>query len=282
MRGGYAKIYHSILTDTKILKLSLADVGALTLLITWASREESDGNFVPDDAALTIRQRAFRKSVERLQEVGIVSLAGGQAVISTSSAGRQMVITNYLKYNTPKTVIEEKRALDRERKQAQADSVSARKVLGPKTENKDQRTKNKDLKGKPTKAPKGATTRCPEDFKPRPQDASRARDAGIDVDELIQELIDWSKAEPRKGRKADWDATFRTWARRRAKEIREKASLEDRKDKRYQGNSNNLTEQDRQYMARKEKEAQEREAEREQNERWRKESAERRRERGEE
>ena len=243
----YAKIYHRILTDPKTAGLSLAELGAYTVAITWCSREETDGRFTYAELSSGCRFRALRRSLERLVTVGLLSCDGPYYVVNT-----------YLKYQTSKASIQEKRATARDKKAAQRSSGPLGTAQVPNTKLKVQSPKGETPK--PPRAKSGKTV-CPEDFQPRPQDAEKARAAGVNVETLVAEMVDWSASDKTKNRKSDWHAVFRQWSRKRVAEHKQRTQLEERKDARYGVKAE--TEHDRQYSENQRKVLAERKAQEE-------------------
>lgn len=70
-------------------------------------------------------------------------------------------------------------------------------------------------------------TPCPADWQPRDEDRQYAVGLGLDPDRLRDTMVDWSREDPMRNRKASWDATYRNWARREGeRRATEKARLE--------------------------------------------------------
>lgn len=59
----------------------------------------------------------------------------------------------------------------------------------------------------------------PEDWVPGRDHIDLARELGLNLDAEAAEMRDWAKSNP-KAFKADWDATFRNWLRKSAKDRR--------------------------------------------------------------
>ena len=69
--------------------------------------------------------------------------------------------------------------------------------------------------GAPTRASHGS--RLPADWRPSPEGVQLATDLAIDLEAVLATFRDYWLAEPgQKGRKADWEATWRNWCRRHA------------------------------------------------------------------
>ena len=69
-------------------------------------------------------------------------------------------------------------------------------------------------------------TRLPDDWEPSPDliDWTRRECPEIDIRETLDGFRDyWKSAPGAKGRKADWDATWRNWARKNASDARQRA-----------------------------------------------------------
>ncbi len=70
-------------------------------------------------------------------------------------------------------------------------------------------------------------TPCPADWQPRDSDRAYVASLGVDPDRLAARMIDWSQEDPIRNRKANWDATFRNWARSNSeRQATEQARLE--------------------------------------------------------
>ena len=200
---GYAKIYHRILSDPKTLSLSIAEFGAFVWCITWCSREETDGRFTYASVSSGCKFRGLSRSLHRLVTVGLVS-----------SNGTDYVISGYLKYQTPKKAIQEKRAKDRERKAARLSANSRRKDSGPSTENREQRTENRDLKSNTPKPSKPKSVRqtptwrfVPENWSPGSAHFEKAKKLRVDIATEEDKFRNWEFKTP----KRDADRAFHTW-----------------------------------------------------------------------
>ncbi len=84
------------------------------------------------------------------------------------------------------------------------------------TEDKNRLDKKRERDASPP-APRAHT--LPDDWKPTDCEANRkeeskARSRGVDLDAELESMRDWSKGAGSKGKKSDWDATWRNWTRR--------------------------------------------------------------------
>lgn len=233
---GFAKIDHRILTDPKTATLSLADLGAFVGAIVFCSREETDGRFDFVSLQSALRQRALRRSLARLQDVGLLQ-----------SDGRQYVIVNFAKYQTPREAIEAKRAANRERKRKERGrrhAVTHTNVTGP--ENREQRPENRDQRGEGSVTRRDAgdahiraldkaftptpprATLWPDDFEPTPEQRRWALEAKLDLETERRDFGAHAKSQGRVS--CDWHADFDRWLLRSVKWRRERE--QDKPDRR--------------------------------------------------
>ena len=223
----YAKLDHRILVDERTEGLSDNAFALFVKLIVWSSREESDGK---------IPSKVVRKLGKPRAKVELF-LSG-----LCSEFDQKLVINTYLSHQTSSKAIKVKRAAAKDRKDKFIESKNAVPSPFPSskaTENKE--TKNKDPKGVITQK----KTICPPDWIPTGKDFNKCRAEGLSPDDITETMRDWSVSKSE--RRVDWDATFRGFVRRDAKELKGRLELEDRKDARYGVNAN--TERDKQVMA---------------------------------
>ena len=182
----YAKIDHALLTDELTFDLP-AEAGWLFVqLIVWSSREESDGH-VP---AKVCRKLGKKRALLRLISVGLVS-----------EVGPSVVVNNYLKYNTSKADIAAKRDLAKARVTRYQHNQS--------TENRVQRTKDKELKVKKrASAPKAKKwTVVPESWTPNGAHIAKAESLRLPFDKELNKFRQWEFKDP----KSDADRAFHRW-----------------------------------------------------------------------
>lgn len=188
----YAKIDHTILTDPKVAKLSMGDRGVFVMAIAFCSREETDGHFSAGALAIACHSRGLAPALLRLTSAGLVA-----------ELGQNYVIPNYLKYNTSQADIAAKRDLAKARVTLYRANQS--------TENRVQRTENKDLKGikrakpRPPKAKKW--TVVPESWEPSETHRDKAQRLKLPFDKELNKFRLWEF----KDAKSDADRAFHRW-----------------------------------------------------------------------
>lgn len=212
----YAKIAHSILTDEDTEDLSDGAFALFVKLIIWSSRQETDG---------VIPSKRVRKlgTPRAKRELLLTKLC--------SEVDQHLVLRSYTKHNTSKKVIEEKRAKNAARMadwRARCNNVTEGATSGaPSTEFRDQSSEIRDQRLDPPDPPGGdkpkpkkksrARSKMTQDWEPSESPKALAREYGFTRSQWSETLDDFRDYWVGNGKiKADWDATLRSWIRRKA------------------------------------------------------------------
>lgn len=195
---GYAKIDHRILTDPRTEDLSDSAFALFVKLVTWSSREESDG-VVP---ARTRRKLGSARALRELVTVGLIT-----------ADERNVVVKNYLKHNTSQAEIAAKRDGAKER----AAHSRERRAAHPSTENRVQRTEYRDLESIKGASPpvrakqrlpkKKKWTIVPETWEPQQAHRDKAHRLRLPFDKELSKFRLWEFKDP----KADANRAFHRW-----------------------------------------------------------------------
>lgn len=215
--GAYAKLSSTYYFDDAVLEAGERAEVIWTRILAFLSTSKSDG-FITERQirALALKLRGVEKRVDLLTEVGLLERVPGG-----------FVARSWLKWNKTAQQLDQELARDRERKARKSGEEPGNSERNPDGNESNSAAQYKDssVQDSPVQktTPRKRGTRLDERWVPEDALIAQMRDEcpGVDLRAEHRVFVDYWIAQPgQKGVKADWDATWRNWMRRKAADVR--------------------------------------------------------------